>query len=205
MFEKGAFGFGEEGKHQNNRKLVKEGIVRAYSLHKAAKTLEAMLLEPRISSNPIIATSFQLTIDSYNREIKDILETPSHHFGIGEIGLMEFVKYQIQHDERDVTKVADVKINRWLQRRRQCCSAYLDGNRNKLKGAGLEVVMDNVRLLEQHLHVKFCLFKTHDDYMAELQEFKAKNGHVKVPRLQEGANLGESWTSPPTVHVLLDN
>lgn len=178
----------------NNRKKVKEGIVRAYDLHTAADTMGAMLLEERVSSNPILKASLQANLDSYRSEMNHILETPTKWFNQWEISLMDFVKYQIKYDERDVTKIPDKKLNGWLQRQRQTVSGFLSGNRNNLRGNKLESTKDIARLLEHHLHVKWAVFKhkSYDDQMCDLREFQSKYKHVKVRRLQEDfPSLGE--------------
>jgi hypothetical protein len=181
---------------RNNRKKVKEGIVRAYDLHKAAEALEAMLSEERVSSNSILKNSFRVNIDSYKSEMKKILEVPPNLLNTFEKHLLEFVEYQIEHDLRDVTKVPDMKINAWLQRQRGIVSPYIDGNRQNLKGDNLERAADHHRLLGKHLHVKWALYtvRTYDDYLGELIEFKAKHGHLKVRRIQENSKVGE-WVA----------
>jgi hypothetical protein len=181
---------------KNNRKKVKEGIVRAYDLHKAAQTLESMLSEERVSSDSIIKNSLQVTIDLYKSEMKGILEVPTNLLNEWENTLLEFVKYQIEHDERGVSKVPDKKVNNWLQRQRSRISPYVDGNRKKLQGEALERAADDHRLLEKHLHVKWASFtvKRYDDYIEELIAFKAKHGHLKVRRIQENSNVGE-WVA----------
>jgi hypothetical protein len=194
--EKAESGYDEAQFSKNNRKKVKEGIVRAYDLHKAAKALEAMLSEERVSSNSILKNSFQVNIDLYKSEMKGILEVPPNLLNVWENGLLEFVEYQIEHDERDVTKVPVKKINNWLQIQRSRVSAYVDGNRKNLKGFSLEKVVDDHRLLEKHLHVKWAPYtvKRYDEYLGELIEFKAKHGHLKVRRIQENSNVGE-WVA----------
>lgn len=169
-----------------DRTKVMEGIVRAYDLHKAAETLDALLLEERILSCPILKLSFQANIDALRSEMKDILETPRNLFNGWENGLIDFVKYQIEHDEYDITKVPDKKLNGWLQRNRCRGSAYVDGNRHNLQGEALEKEEFQTKLLER-LHVKWALFrhKSYDDVLSELREFKDKYGHLKVRRLQE--------------------
>lgn len=173
------------------RPRVNSHIVRAYELHKTAIDLQEIMTreEQTLQTNPLLKSMLERDYEKIMSEKSSILDVPTEVLYRFEQRLVDLVKYRCKyfHEKNQVS----LRHNKQLD-------AFLQGQRGKIFASETDVrylnnVPERIGLLER---LDICTvrrqFRSFDDRIEDLREYKKKNGHLKVPRLYKGeGGLGE--------------
>lgn len=182
---------------RSNRPYVKETLARAYELHVSALQMQNMLeQDEQAKQNACLVEHLEQTITQMSTESQAILSIPEDLFNSQEVRFLQFINYMVETGEASPKRCTGspvaILLNTWMQKQRLLKKKYDNGNKDNLGKRQIETLETDIAVLNR---ISFSWEsepkKTFDDYFAELQEFKRKNGHARVPRLLPDSNLGE--------------